>query len=191
MTKQDAGKDYLVCLFGDNNLDVNSNFELDAIIHGGYSEVDSAFGGLSIASRDHQDITASPSFETATNRTKRRMGHWGTQDFPEPSPCDQRRKITLSPPWSIAMLQGAPTNPVATQLLPTHHREGGSDELGMAATSRSTQPLQSNNLKEVCRASAEPTVPSDNASSTAEGPTAASGVAVMGGGREIVFLSAN
>ena len=136
-------------------------------------------------------FTTSPSFETATNRTKRRMGQWGTQDFPEPSPCDQRRKITLSPPWSIAMLQGAPTNPVATQLLPTHHREGGSDELGMAATSRSTQPLQSNNLKEVCRASAEPTVPSDNASSTAEGPTAASGVAVMSGGRGIVFLPAN
>ena len=56
MTKQDAGKDYLVCLFGDNNLDENSDLELNAIIHNDYSEGDSAFGDLLIASRDHQDI---------------------------------------------------------------------------------------------------------------------------------------
>ena len=56
MTKQDAGEEFLDCFLKDDNADDDSNFELDAIIHGGYLERDSTFGYLSITSRDHQDI---------------------------------------------------------------------------------------------------------------------------------------
>ena len=57
MTKQEDGEKFcLFRFFGDDDSDDNSDFELDAIIHGDYLEGDSTFGDLSIASRDHQDI---------------------------------------------------------------------------------------------------------------------------------------
>ena len=77
-----------------------------------------------------------------------------------------------------------PTNQPNSYISPANPSERrGGDELGMMATSnKSTQPLTSNNAEEVCRASAEPTVPSDNASSTAGGRTTALGVASTSGG---------
>ena len=114
MTKQYASEEFLSGLFVDDDSDDDSDFELDTIIHGGYSEGDSIFDDCRSQAVTITTFTASPPFETATSRTKRRMEQWGTQGFPEPSSRAQTRKITLSPPWHIVMLQGVPTNPAAT-----------------------------------------------------------------------------
>ena len=56
MTKRDAGEEFLSGLFVDFDSDDDSDFELNAIIHSGYSEGDSICGDLSIASGHHHDI---------------------------------------------------------------------------------------------------------------------------------------
>ena len=56
MMKRDTGEEFLSGSFVNDDSDDESDFELDASIHSGYSELDSIFGNLSIARGDHHNI---------------------------------------------------------------------------------------------------------------------------------------
>ena len=174
----------MVCIFGDDDSAQNSHFELDAIVHGGYSEGDSDFGDLSIASRDHQDICRQYTLRDSNEPDEEVNGTVGNRGVPGAVIMRSEAENNALAALVNCNTSGRPNQP-SNHIAPANPSERrGGDESGTVATSRATQPLQSNNAEEVCRASAEPTVPSDNASSTAEVSTAASGVTARSGWEE-------
>ena len=82
------------CFLGDDNLDDDSDFELDIIIHGDYSKGDMV---VLLATCRSQAVTIKIF-------TARQMEQWGTQGFLEPLSSAQTQTITLLPRWLTAML---------------------------------------------------------------------------------------
>ena len=114
MTKRDAGEEFLACLFGDNDSDKNSNFEIDSIIRGGFSEGDSAFGDLLIASRDHQDMYRHSIPRVSNEPDQEANGTVGNTGVPGAVITRSKAENHALAALQITMLQGAPTNPAAT-----------------------------------------------------------------------------
>ena len=82
MAKGDAGEDFLSGLFVDDDSDDNSDFELDAIIHGGYLEGDSMFGDLLIVRGDHRDVYRQSSLRDCNEPDQEENGTVGITRVP-------------------------------------------------------------------------------------------------------------
>ena len=162
------------CFFDDDDSGFDSDFELNATIHGGYSEGDRSFGNLSITSCDHQDIYCQ--FTLGDDDKSDQEANVTVKNTGVPGAVITRSEATNHALAALANcdVSGRP-NQLSGHIAPANPSERGGGESGPVVTSRANQPLQSNNSEEVCRTSAEPTVLSDNALSTAEGITAALG----------------